>query len=227
MQLEHTDTMPEKLQESSPSSMQSAWNRAEVIRKAKTLLATDVKEALVEIADVVFQSALHTCTTADRSLLRHIHQNMKFRASKGDRKDPVAWATWNKTLLSDETTQLLLSEQDNIRAEISSVSRIMGTRLPMMSSDRILKDKYVDFFVALLDTMVDASQQNIFMQHMAAAFGRDSVELDRNALILRLRRFLESPIPDDFIRRKRKNTTTEKHTLKRASELLFGLQSKL
>lgn len=227
LELEHTKAMPAKLQESSPGSLQSSWERAQVMKEAKDLLATNVQDALAQIAGAVFQSAFHTCTTADRSLLCHLHKHMKFRISNGDGANPVAWPTWNKTLLSDETTQILISEKDRIAAEIASVSRQMGARLPIIGSEEGLKEHYIDFFVALLDTMIGTSQQRIFMQHLAATFGRDSVDMDRNALIMRLRRFLESPLPDDFIRRKKANTTTEKHTFERASHLLFGLHSKL
>lgn len=226
-QLEHTTAMPAKLQESTPGPLQFGWDRAQAIKEAKDLLATNVQDALAQIADAVFQNSLNVCTTADRSLLCHLHDGMKFHTNKGDSEDPVAWSKWKETLLSDETTQVLLSERDRIAAEIAAVSRQVAARLPTIDSEQSLKEHYLDFFVALLDTMVSASQQNKFMQRMASAFGRGSVKTDRNELVMRLRQFLESPLSDDFLRRKKTNVATEKDTLKRASQLLFGSRSKL
>jgi hypothetical protein len=162
--LEYTHEMPPKLVESDEQSMQFPWERTLAIRAGKDMMSSDPASAVAKIAEAVLTSALHCCTTADRALLTKIHKDMKLPGKRQPKGHPVPIAEWPQTVLSDRTVELLLAKSDHITAEVTTVAKNVGAKMPKLHSDADIKGKYLEFFVALADTMVSPEQQQLFAE---------------------------------------------------------------
>lgn len=231
--LEYTHSMPPKLHGDSEESMQFPWERTLAIRASKDMLSTDPQAAVAKIAETVLTNALHCCTTADRTLLRQIHKDMKLSSMSQAKDHPAPVAKWAETLLSEHNAQQVLASSDRIKAEVASVAKQVGATMPRVSSDEDLKRNYMHFFVALADTLVTPEKQDLFMQRCSKSFLTEPLTIDRPALLARLAEFLESPVPDNFEVmniskfRARNSKTSYAKTRQQVSDVFFGQQSKL
>lgn len=232
--LEYTHNMPPKLLESSEQSMQFPWDRTLAIRESKDrLLRGESESAIAQIAETVLSSALHCCGNADRKLLCQIHKDMKLPSLTQAKDHPVPIAMWPETVLSDSTAELLAASSVRIKAEVRRVAQQAGAKFPRVSSEEDIKDKYVDFFGVLADTVVSSEHQRLFLQRCAKSFPTAPQNIDRTSTLARLREFLASPVPANFERMTgrqyiAKNAKTDYgRTRQKMSDVLFGQRSKL
>lgn len=231
--LEYTESMPPTLTEISETSMQFPWERTLEIRRGKEMLESDPSAGVAKIAETVVGNALYCCTKADRALLRELHDGMELHRMRQAADHPVPIAHWKSTVLSERNAEYLRVNWGRVEAEVRRVATGVGAKLPKIKSEKELKDNYLDFFVALVDTMVTSEQQELFMQRYAKSFGIDGKSIKRSTLLARLREYLESPVPQDFERmdhrqiRLKNAKTGYSLTRRRVQDLLFGIRSKL
>jgi fatty acid desaturase len=205
--LEYTHKMPPLQEKDAPSSDQRFWRRTEQVEEGRALLATDPSAGVQKIADAVFSSALHVCTTSDKALLRKVTKDMGHREHKEDpaAPSPVPTATWHKTVLSEATSSLLTEQAERIRVEVLAVAEQVGKKLPPLVDGAAIKEHFLDFFIALADTLTTPAQQMLFFETACASTGGGRTESfakdlgeAKIQLVERLRAYLTAPVPADF-----------------------------
>jgi hypothetical protein len=236
--LEYTHDIAARQERDTPPSDVAGWKRTAQVQEARVLLATDPAAAVQKIADAVLTSALRTCTTADKGLLRQLTKDMGHRGRKENgAPSPVPTATWHETVLSEATSSLLTEEADRIRGQVMAVARKVGDKTPKLTDGPSIKAHYVELFMHLADALTTPEQQIEFFKRACSSTGGGSTEHfekhfneGKAQLHTRLQAYLASPVPADFsaeARRKRqtkygrgKGTYSEAH--QRARELFFG-----
>lgn len=193
---------------------------------------------LQEIADAVFSSALHVCTTADRQLLSTLHKDMELRVrSEHLPASPLPTATWHESVFSDRTCSLLKAHGETIRKEVLEVARQVGAKTPKLANGAAIQQHYLHFFAALADSLLTPEQQSFFMRKACStAAGMEGHDFDfgkqKAAVFSRLHEHLTSPVPADFSSQARQNRTkvvgrgsgTYRQTHQRAKDIFFGEQ---
>jgi len=218
------------LDESSPSSMQFAWLRTEAVRAGKATMASNLPGAVAKIAAAVLDSALHVCTTTDRTLLRKLTHDMGYSDSKEvDSDHPVPASGWAKSVFADRTVEQLVVARGKIHHEVAAVAHAVGENVlgsgGPVDSDADLKLRYVDFFIALGDTIVPARDQHAFArafaEHIAPERNYEPTQ-SRDDMLRRLKCHLESDVPSNFMADRSCYGGCEVKTRRQMTEIVFG-----
>lgn len=240
--MESTHDLPPKLRPEDAQPNQTFTLRTMQVREAKDkLVRGDMAEALQQITSAVMTSALHCCTHCDCDLLRHMCHEMKFPSlhSDADVDRPVAHCSWHKTLFQEHNQLRLKVEGTRIVTEAIAVAKGVSERMSKakISSEDDIKHHYLDFFVALVDTMIPTQEQQLFAQRFNTRLSRENTPESRSSrtrgeVIQSVKKYLQSPIPANFLRGKRGRfgmggQGDRKDTQERLRQMLSASTSKL
>mmetsp|Transcript_133199 Transcript_133199/g.414161 ORF Transcript_133199/g.414161 Transcript_133199/m.414161 type:complete len:546 (-) Transcript_133199:92-1729(-) len=204
--------MPPRLGADTPEPCQRGWERTSAVRAAiDQLLAAEgrsgaVPDFLAALTESAIDNALHVTTTADLSLLRHLHERMGLKGQAAtDPTNPLPVGRWHETVFAARTQELLQERAGAIRAEAMEVAAAAGAAFsPSASISRKedVKEHYLEFFRALGSVLVDSGRLWVHLENLAASFPAPNGQGagaggGPEQLLARVRAYLESPIPKD------------------------------
>jgi len=224
--LEHSGKLPPKMgaEDAPPETAEFQRLKVEKLQDAMhKLLDGEAEAAVAAMSSAALDNALHACTTADRELLRSLHQQMGLQGKYQPAGHPVPISSWHKTMLADETVAEIVTATQRIKDAVAGVAASVGARAPRVSSEEELKGKYFDFFVALADAVTSQEQRSLFYQRLAQRFPGAKSGAPRAVVLERMREFLESKVPNNFTGtdKERRGTGTYYKTKERVGQMLF------
>jgi hypothetical protein len=195
----------------------------------------DISGGLSEIVKAQMDKALHVTTTADRGLLRKLFTDMG-QTTDSDPAKPGS--SWTETVLADHTVAYLHANRMRIIEEVQEVAKKVGRRMDEgrsakgIDGDDGIKDRYLDLFAALGDTLVPADEQRAFLHRAASRFVGGATNADsfrdiagcKSVLLQRLKSFLESEVPSNYdIKTWKVYGGSEAKARQSMKELFFGV----
>lgn len=202
--------LPPNLSPDTSEPCQRGWERTKLVRaEIEKLLSAggspDSMQGFVSaLAGSAIDNALHVVTTADCSLLRHLHDKLGFKGAEDEPGSLLPISKWHETVFSARAQELLREQAVRIKAEVLAVGAAAGAAFApsaRISQKSDLKGCYLEFFKALGSVLVEPAKFWKHLEEVAGAFpAPQQGGGGEEELLARVRRYLESPLPRNSLR---------------------------